>query len=331
MENYWILHRSTFDILSNAERFVLAYIEQFSKKDKSCGASQEYIADRMRIGRSTVKRSIQNLKKHKLIIVHEGKRCARNSYDVNYAALKSLIAKWEKEMRTIGRERLKETLRIKDSWLQALKPSTACILVANLYQVQESAADKLGVLSEGVMYSQSDLAFQCGCDKDDTKSIRNTIKALAEKGIISIEESNLEWRKSRKCYILHECNIGKNEPSLTGKMNLEEQNNPDENTDTNPEIKDFQQDFMPIGKNEPSISGKMNPDYGKNEPSLTGNISPNEYIMNTFMNTEMNTAVFPEEKAACDSECEKFSDLSDEPKQIAFMAMKKERLSRLGF
>ena len=302
---YWKLYRCTFDRLSNAERFTLAYIEQFSRGENACDASQDYIAQRLQIDRKTVTRCIKRLEEKKLRTVKRTApkkagtwRREKNRYTVNRETLDHVNKVWKKT-RTGSAQRLPDVLKVKDTWLQALGASTQCILVANLYQVQQAAQNKpaFDLLADGVQYSQADIAMQCGCG---VTVIKDALSDLKERGIIEECLSNLNWKKSRKCYILYECNIAGNVPSVKPEMSLAAAENvPSEQAETAGNVENNQhteEEKKHTAGNVPSIQPEMSLVIAGNVPSIQPEMSHNEYIdeytMNAFMNTDR-AAVVP--------------------------------------
>lgn len=211
-ERYLTLYRCTFDYMTNAERFIFAYIELFSRSGKECGASQQYIAERLHITEITVLRSTRSLASAGFIFVRRsGKRKERNAYTVNRAKLHEMLTAWKRANKDRP-HKMPDALRIPESFIASFGANTKCLLVANLYQLQTAGQTKGGMLADGVQYSQQALSEQCGCTRP---SMCSALRDLESAGIIESGESNMQWKKARRCYVLDLARIpqdGKAEP-----------------------------------------------------------------------------------------------------------------------
>ena len=298
MSEYWNLYRCTFDRLSNAERFVFAYIELFSRDGNTCEASQEYIANRLHIGIATVKRCMKTLEEKKLIQIMRGKpkkgdtwqRC-RSKCKADRDYLSILNSAWKKD-RSKSEERLPDVLRVNTEWLQYLGASTKCILFANMYQLKQ-AGEKLKDTdhrSQYIMYCQSDLAMQCGCK---ITTLKEALEELKKAGIVEQYQSVSKWEKSRKCYILNDIDTAGNDTNKQPEMILDIAGNDtskEPETDTKKEFstKQLCQNDTTAG-NDTSVQPEMILDIAGNDTSVQPEMIPNEYIDEYIMNTSMNT------------------------------------------
>lgn len=322
-ERYFVLHRGLFDKLkkATAARFVLAYIECFSRKDgTTADSSAEYMAERLRIGVASVKRSVKVLEQLGLITTERHKADKRgnewgrprNRYKVVKSAIDASAANWKKA------HKIPEVVTVAQSMLSMFGATKKCILAATMDAVQK-AADKLNKQDAKfgtISYSQADLAIMCGCDE---RSIRDILKEFESTGFVEQIETNLKWDKSRKSYTFHIPVTGKNDTKVTGKNDTK--------------IDGFQQQKEPETAKKGEKSAKKT-DTGKNDTKVPEKMIqkspekmiPNELLRNnSFMNESMSEDFSVKNQPACDVENSCFDDsgnqrmmpkLTDEEKRI---------------
>ena len=329
-ERYFKIYRCTFDMLTNAERFVFGYIEQFSRAGKECTASQEYIAQRLGLSVKTVKRCVKALScKGFIHVQRSGQRKERNAYTVNRDRLNDALRAWKRSNRDQSHA-LPDVLRVYDSMLSAFKASTQCLLVANLYQIQHAGQEKGGLFEDGTQYSQEELARQCGCG---LTAVKDAISELESSGIITIFDSELNWKKSKKCYVLGSWNIAGNVPrDIAGNV-------PREQSEMSPVKDSFQQKTgeKAADKGEKSFTvGNVPCEQSEMSPVKSfsqSEMSPNEYI-SSFMNTEMNTdgraaAPLVRCSVSCDIESDTMRKMRNADKMRAFAEMSESELEQI--
>lgn len=218
-ENFFIIHRCLFGKLKFTELFVLAYIDAFSaRKGASTSASADYIAKRLQMSVSSVKRSTAILEKLGLIqsVRHKAKLSEakwsrqRNEYQIVKSVLDMYLNAWKKDNRNMP-----DKVVIPENAIRVFKHSPQCIIASVLFSIQKAADSKkeYDFLYGFIAYKQSEIAKMCGCCE---RVIRDTLKEFEKHGYIDKFDAGNSPKKARFYYKFTMPNTGINDTSHTG-------------------------------------------------------------------------------------------------------------------
>lgn len=255
-EKFFVLHRCLFDELTISERFVLSYIETFSRNGEYTSASTEYIAGRMQMGISSVKKAIVSLEKIGLISVtrHKAQKSdkwsrKRNEYRIVKSSIDTRLTAWKKQ------NSMPDKVIIPESALLVFGHTVQCIFACVLDSIQKTADRKPDheYLHGVICYSHSQFAQMCGCSK---RTISDTLKEFEKAGYIELESSAFGYKKAQYSYVFHMPDSGKNDTSHGGKNDTSHSGKNDTSTDSFQQEKDEKNDDLCKNDAEKNESGK---------------------------------------------------------------------------